>query len=81
MASQPRSSTQEQVDKLKQAHKMRQYPQSNSPDPLAFLQQGNNKRPGVQLEQVRVTVDEDGTTTVGNYKLGKMHPVELMCRS
>jgi hypothetical protein len=30
---------------------------------------------------VRVTVDEDGTTTVGNYKLGKMHPVELVCRS
>ena len=36
---QPRvkTSTQDQVDKLKQAHKLRSYPKSSSPDPLAFL--------------------------------------------
>lgn len=32
-----KNATQEQVEKLKQAHKLRTYPQSSSPDPLAFL--------------------------------------------
>lgn len=63
------------VDKLKQAHKLRAN-LNVSPDPLAFLSQptttstafGVKDKPA--LDQVKVIVDEDGSTIVGNYKLG-----------
>lgn len=45
--------------------------ESVSPDPLAYIHQ-QMKMAGVpQLEKVEVIVAEDGSTTVGNYKLGR----------
>ena len=41
-----------------------------SPDPLTLLKQKSSSY-GAAVERVEVKVAEDGTVTVGNYKLGK----------
>ena len=51
--------------------------QNPSPDPLGYLIQPANGATGSikttpQLDQVKIIVDEDGTTIVGNYKLGNI---------
>ena len=67
---------QEQIDKLKHAHKLRSS-QGHSPDPLTFLNQPNSTSSGSTGvtkntdHLVKLVVDADGNTTVGNYKLGK----------
>ena len=70
-----KSQQQEQVERLKQAHIIRTN-QNQSPDPLGYLIQPANGVSGSikaipQLDQVKIIVDEEGTTIVGNYKLGK----------
>lgn len=45
--------------------------ESVSPDPLAFIHQQMKVAGVSQLEKVEVVISEDGSTTVGNYKLGR----------
>ena len=57
-----------QIEQRRSVERRREY--AASPVPLTLLKQKSSSY-GAAVERVEVKVAEDGTVTVGNYKLGK----------